>query len=56
MREELLFMVPLSVDVDGEYSILVKAYKGEGVLADEPRLCTLKVEDTVLGELRTRLR
>ncbi len=56
VREELLFMVPLSVDVDGEYSILVKAYKGEGVLADEPRLCTLKVEDTVLGELRTRLR
>lgn len=56
VREEILFMVPLTEVEDREYVFTVRAYKGGGVMEDEPRLCTLKVEDTIFGEIRTRLR
>lgn len=55
-KEEILFMVPLEEIEDREYEIKVTGYKGEEVLEVRPELCTLRVEDTVLKELRTRLR
>ncbi len=54
--EELLFMVPLTAVEDREYEVIVKAYKGDNMVEDKPELCTLKVNDTVLREIRTRLR
>ena len=56
VQEEVPFMIPLTVEEDGEYTILVRAFKNGRMLEDRPALCTLTVEETVLGELRTRLR
>lgn len=54
--EELEFMVPLSVEDDKEYTITVRAYKGERELEQYPVLCTMRVNGSVLGEIHTRLR
>jgi len=53
--EELEFMVPLGLP-DGEYTIVVKAYKGEKMIEADPRLLTFTVAGSVLDEIRTRLR
>ncbi len=53
--EELEFMVPLGVP-DGEYTIVVRAYKGEKMVEAEPALLTVTVSGSVLDEIRTRLR
>ncbi len=52
-EEQQQFMIPLYVPLDGEYTITVKAYKGEKQLEAHP---TLNIEGTVLDEIRTRLR
>ena len=53
--EELEFMVPLRVP-DGEYTIVVQAYKGEKMVEADPGLLTITVSGSVLDEIRTRLR
>lgn len=50
------FMVPLYVPENPEYTIVVRAYKGDRMLEAYPALTVLGVEGTVLDELRTRLR
>lgn len=55
-KEEIAFMVPLYLEKSKEYQITVRAFKGDGMLERHPVLCTLHVEDTVLDEIRTRLR
>lgn len=55
-EEVILFMVPLYLQDSREYSVTVRAYKGDRLLEQHPVLCTLSVNDTVLNELRTRLR
>lgn len=54
--EEILFMIPLEEVEDREYQIHVTVYKGEEFAEVRPVMCTLEVAQTVLGELRTRLR
>ena len=54
-NEEILFMVPLGA-LDGEMTICVRAYKSGTGLETEPEMIVIKVEDSVLNELRTRLR
>ncbi|MBR3508452.1 MAG: InlB B-repeat-containing protein [Lachnospiraceae bacterium] len=55
-KEELIFMIPLDLTEDGTYEITVRAYKGQGMLEEKPRLCTISILGSVLDELRTRLR
>ena len=54
--EEIEFMVPLTEIEDRDYEITVKAFKNEGELEDRPALSTIRVDGSVLGEIRTRLR
>ena len=56
VREEQVFMIPLTLPEDGELAIIVRAYKGERVLTERPTLCTITVRGSILDELRTRLR
>ena len=56
VTEELTFMIPLGLDEDGEFEIIVRAFKGERELTERPQLSTVKVRGTILDELRTRLR
>lgn len=53
--EEYLFMVPLRIP-QGEYTILVKAWKDGRCKVQEPIMWTLGQEESVLDDLRTRLR
>lgn len=53
--ECLEFMIPLTA-VDGTKTIQVKAYKAGTELEKEPQLVNIVVKDSVLDELRTRLR
>ncbi|MDR0964263.1 MAG: InlB B-repeat-containing protein [Clostridium sp.] len=55
-RETLEFMVPLNMQDDGELIITVKAYKDGKEIEAFPSLNVIKVEGTVLDEIRTRLR
>lgn len=54
-EESLEFMVPLYTP-EGEYEILVNAYKDGRVLHEHPKMSAAGVEGSVLGEIRTRLR
>lgn len=54
--EEVTFMVPLALEEDDAYQVIVKARKGSEVLVGRPELTTMQVTDSVLGEIRTRLR
>ena len=56
VTEELYFCIPLDLEEDGEFEIVVRAFKGERELTERPQLCTVKVRGTILDELRTRLR
>ena len=53
--EELEFIVPLQIP-DGEYTIVVKAFKGNKMLEADPELLTITVSGSILDEIRTRLR
>ena len=54
--EEIQFMVPLYMTEEGEYTVTVRAYKGEKHLEDYPSLAVMEVEGTILDDIRTRLR
>lgn len=54
-EEQLEFMVPLYTP-DGDYTILVNAYKNGEVLHEQPKMSTAGIDGTVLDEFRTRLR
>lgn len=55
-EEENIFMIPINFSQNGEYTVTVRAYKGDKMLERHPALAVLGVEGTVLDELRTRLR
>lgn len=50
------FMIPLYLPEDGEYTITVRAYKGEAVIENRPLLTVSSEGGSVLDEFRTRLR
>lgn len=53
--EKVTFMVPLQVP-EGDYQIIVRAYKDEKVVEARPELVAVKVSGSILDEIRTRLR
>lgn len=55
-EEQIKFMIPLDMEDKPEYVITVKAYKGDKKIEKYPKINMIKVEGTVLDELRTRLR
>jgi hypothetical protein len=55
-KEDYEFMIPLYVPENTDYTVTVRAYKGDKMLERHPALAVLGVEGTVLDELRTRLR
>jgi hypothetical protein len=55
-EEDYEFMIPLYVTENTDYTVTVRAYKGDKMLERHPALAVLGVEGTVLDELRTRLR
>lgn len=54
--EKLEFMVPLYTDEGSDYEITVRVYKGDKELEAHPAIRTIQVKDSVLDEIRTRLR
>ena len=55
-EEQLQFMVPLYAPTNKEFTITVRAYKGDKQLEDYPSLSTIEVDGSILDEIRTRLR
>ena len=55
-EENIQFMVPLNTPYNTDFKITVTSYKGDKKLEDYPALSTIKVEETVTDEIRTRLR
>lgn len=55
-KEELQFMIPVYTPSNREYTITVRAYKGDTVLESHPTLHMVEDGSTILDELRTRLR
>lgn len=55
-EEEYEFMIPLYAPENAQYTITVRAYKGDKKLERYPTVSLIGVEGTVLDELRTRLR
>jgi hypothetical protein len=55
-EENLQFMIPLYTPENKEFTITVRAYKGDKQLEDHPSFSTIGVEGSVLSEIRTRLR
>lgn len=55
-EEKLQFMIPLKTPANQNYTIIVRAYKGDKKLEEYPSISTVQVEGTVLNEFRTRLR
>ena len=55
-EEKQQFMIPLDISVDQQYSITVRAFKGEEKLEEHPAVGVIQVEGTILDEIRTRLR
>lgn len=53
--EALQFMVPLGVPMNQQYEIVIRAYKGEKMLDEQPLISTVE-GGSVLEEIRTRLR
>ena len=53
-EEQVQFMIPLYLPTDGDYAVVVKAYKAGKELVEMPKLYT--VNGTVTDEIRTRLR
>ncbi len=54
--EALQFMIPLYTPENRSYEITVRAYKGDKMLEEHPRISVVGVEGTVLDDFRTRLR
>lgn len=55
-EEQIQFMIPLYAPEGEAYEITVRAYKGDKRLEEHPSIKTLKVDGSVLDEIRTRLR
>lgn len=55
-KEELQFMIPVYTPANRNYTITVRAYKGDTVLECYPELSMVEDGSTILDELRTRLR
>ncbi len=55
-NEKIQFMIPLYVDEDSGYEITVRVYKGDKKLEAHPAIRTIEVKDSILDEVRTRLR
>lgn len=55
-EESLQFMIPLYVPENENYTVIVRAYKGERKLEEHPALGVIGIQGTVLDEIRTRLR
>ncbi len=55
-EEELQFMIPLYAPEAEEFTVTVRAYKGDSCLEQYPQLSVLGVSGTVLDDIRTRLR
>lgn len=55
-EEKIRFMIPIGAVSNQEYTITVRAYKGDRKLEKHPSLSTITVEGSILEELRTRLR
>lgn len=56
ITEEQQFMIPLYMEDNTHLEIVVRAYKGAKQLEDHPEISVISVKDTVLNEIRTRLR
>lgn len=55
-EEQLQFMIPLYAPENENYTITVRAYKGDKQLEEHPAFGTVEVNGSVLDEIRTRLR
>lgn len=55
-EEQLQFMIPLYTPANADYTVTVRAYKGEKQLEQYPELSVVEVSGTVLDDFRTRLR
>ena len=55
-EEKIQFMIPLYTPANADYTITVRAYKGDRNLEQYPELSVVEVSGTVLDEFRTRLR
>ena len=49
-------MIPLYADEGIDYEITVRVYKGDRKLEAYPEIRTIQVKDSILDEIRTRLR
>ena len=54
--EKIQFMIPLYADEGIDYEITVRVYKGDRKLEAYPEIRTIQVKDSILDEIRTRLR
>jgi len=55
-EERLQFMIPVHTPANQSYRIIVRAYKDGRLLEEEPVLCTIAVQGSIVDEIRTRLR
>jgi len=55
-EEEIQFMIPLYTPANVDYTVIVRAYKGNRQLEQYPELSVVEVSGTVLDDFRTRLR
>ena len=55
-EEKFRFMVPLYTPANSEFTITVRAYKGDKKLEEHPSVSVIQVGNTVLEDFRTRLR
>lgn len=55
-EEAIQFMIPLYTPSNADYTVTVRAYKGDRRLEQYPELSIVEVSGTVLDDFRTRLR
>lgn len=55
-EEQIQFMIPLDAAESADYTITVRAYKGDRRLEEFPELAVLEVSGSILDDIRTRLR
>ncbi|MDE6925226.1 MAG: hypothetical protein K2P59_08215, partial [Acetatifactor sp.] len=55
-EEAIQFMIPLYTPANADYTVTVRAYKGDRQLEQYPELSVVEVSGTVLDDFRTRLR
>lgn len=55
-QEWFEFMIPLQLAENGNYQVVVRAYKGKRMLEKYPEIAVFDVEGSILTDIRTRLR